>query len=167
MMFFLLIFDRVVITRQFLYQREMQRVNHVGSLLMNFIGDNMLQHDTNDIKRIIKKSIEEPDIVLVSVLDTNRIIRYSSREEFIGKPNPFIDSGLDARNKDVYYKIFLLTYENKYLGFVHVGYSLAKVRQNLNASFYRILVIEILLFFAILFFAWRITESLLRPLAEM
>jgi hypothetical protein len=30
LMFFLLIFDRVVITRQFLFQREIQRVNHVG-----------------------------------------------------------------------------------------------------------------------------------------
>jgi Osmosensitive K+ channel histidine kinase len=50
---------------------------------------------------------------------------------------------------------------------VQVGYSLAKIRQNLNTSFYRVLIIELLLFFAILFFAWRITESLLRPLSEM
>ena len=167
LMFFLLIFDRVVITRQFLFQREIQRVNHVGSLLMNFIGDNMLQRDTNDIKMIIGKSMEQPDIALVSVLDTNKIVRYSSREEMIGKPNPYIDSGIDALNTDIYYKTFCITYENNYLGFVQVGYSLAKVRQNLSAAFFRILIIEILLFCAILFFAWRITESLLRPLSEM
>jgi signal transduction histidine kinase len=167
MMFFLLIFDRIVITHQFLYQREIQRVNHVGSLLMDFIGDNMLQHDTNDIKMIIKKSMEEPDITLVSVLDTNKIIRYSSRKEIIGKTNPFIDSGIDAVHGDMYYKTFPLNYENTNLGFVQVGYSLGKIRQNFSTSFYRILFIELLLFCAILFFAWRITESLLRPLSEM
>ena len=167
MMLFLLIIDRVVIARQFLYQREMQDVNHVGTLLVNFIGDNLLQHDTNDVRRIIKNSLEQPDISLVSVLDTNKIVRFSSREGTIGKPNPFIDSGIDALNGNQYYKTFPLNYENHYLGFVQVGFSLAKIRQNLSASFYRVLIIESLLFCTILFFAWRITESLLRPLLEM
>jgi signal transduction histidine kinase len=157
----------VVITRQFLYQREMQDVNHVGTLLVNFIGDNLLQRDTNDVRRIIQNSLEQPDISLVSVLDTNKIVRFSSREGIIGKPNPFIDSGFDALNANHYYKTFPLHYDNHYLGFLQIGFSLAKIHQNLSAAFYRVLIIESLLFCAILFFAWRTTESLLRPLLEM
>jgi signal transduction histidine kinase len=166
-MFFLLIIDRIILNRQFLYQREMQRINNIGMLLTNFIGDNLLDNDTNDVKRIVKSSIEQSDIELVSVLDPRKTVRYSSREYFQGEQNPFNDSGSDVLRGEIYYKTFPLVYHDQNLGYLQIGYSLKKIRQNLSSTFYWEVFVEVLLFFAILFFAWRITESLLRPLSEM
>jgi len=167
MMFLLLVGDKIVLARQFLYQREMQRINEDGMLLTNFIGDNLMENDTNDVKRIIAASVEQSDIRMVTVLDTHKTVRYSSMEHLQGKPSPFIDSGMDALKTDIYYKTFPIIYENRNFGFMQVGYSLEKIQYNLKLSFVRLLALELLIFSIILLFAWRITESLLRPLAEM
>jgi signal transduction histidine kinase len=166
-MFFLLIIDRVFLTRQFEYAREIQRMNHVGSLLTSFIGDNLADHDTNDVKRIIANSLEQPDIELVSVMDDHNMIRYSSNKKLEMKPTPFPDSKKNDRSDDIFYKTFAINYKNIDLGFLQIGYSLHSIRRNLNMSFYRVLIFEAVFFFAVLFIAWSITGKLLKPLYEM
>ena len=166
-MFFLLVGDNIVLARQFLYHREMQRVNSIGMLLANFIGDNLLAHDTNDVKRILGVSIEQPDIEMVTVLDPQKVVRYSTKPDLQGRRNPFLDSGIDAVNTTLYYKTFPIIYVNQNFGYVQVGYSLQNVEHNLRSSLLRLLILEVAVFSVILFFAWRITESLLRPLAKM
>lgn len=166
-MFAVLVVDNIILSRQFLFQREMQRINSVGMLLSNFIGDNLLVNDTNDVKRIMYASVEQPDIDMVSVLDSQKHVRYSTKPNMQGKPTPYIDSGLDVLQSASYYKTFPIFYENQNFGFVQVAYSLRKIQQNLRSSFIRLLTLELLAFGIILFFAWRITESLLRPLSEM
>jgi signal transduction histidine kinase len=166
-LFLLLIADEILVTRQFLYEHEKQRINHIGNLLTNFIGDNLLDNDTNDVKRIIASSIEQPEIESVELLDNHRIVRYFSKKTLKIKPDSSIDSGYEAKNQDIYYKTFLLNYKNMNLGYLQIGYSMRSIRQNLNISTFRIFAIEALLFFAILFIAWRITGKLLKPLYEM
>jgi signal transduction histidine kinase len=166
-MFLLLIADEILITRQFLFDHEMQRINHVGNLLTNFIGDNLLDNDTNDVKRILAGSIEQQDIQSVVLLEKNRHVRYFSAKTSKINLISSIDSGFDAKNRDIYYKTFPLYYKNINLGFLQIGYSMKSIRQNLNISTFRIFAIEAILFFAVLFIAWGITGRLLKPLYEM
>ena len=87
-------------------------------LLANFIGDNLLAHDTNDVKRILGVSIEQPDIEMVttrarpskgsSILNKSRIWQ--------GRRNPFLDSGIDAVNTTRDDKTFPRIYVNQNFG---------------------------------------------------
>jgi signal transduction histidine kinase len=167
LMFLLLIADRAVITRQFIYEREMQWVNHIGELLTNFVGDNLFDKDTNDVKRIISTAIEQPDVDIVSLVDRSGMVRYSSDKRIEHKELPFVDSDKNKLTGNIFYKTFPITYKQVNLGHLQIGFSLRSIRQHLSTSLYRVFFIEVLLFFAVLFIAWGITGRLLKPLYEM
>ncbi len=165
--FLLLIADRIVLTRQFIYEREIQRIDHVGGLLTNFIGDNLFDNDTNDVRKIIATATEQPDITVISLITPARTVRYSSDPAFEKKTTPFADSKINKLTNDIFYKTFPIAYKNANLGFLQIGFSLHSIRQHLSISLYRVFILEVVLFFAVLFIAWGITGRLLKPLYEM
>jgi signal transduction histidine kinase len=165
--FLLLIFDRIVLTRRFLYEREIQRIEHVGSLLTGFIGDNLIDNDTNDVKKIVSSAIEQPDIDVVVLMDGTRKVRYSSNKNLESKISPYADNTINDLTNDIFYKTFPLKYKNADLGLLQIGYSMRSIRENLNFSLFRVFLVEALLFFAVLSIAWGITGRLLKPLYEM
>lgn len=167
LLFLLLIIDRITLTNKFIYEREMNRVNTVGTLLTLHVLDHLLTNDTAGILQILAVSDSEPDIDLVSVIDKNHRVLFSTDPELRGKKTPYQDNTIQTMKGSTLYKSFPLYGTGSKLGSIQLGYSLKNLQGQLHQSTYRMLGIEFVVFVMILFAAWNITGALLKPLFEM
>ena len=166
-MFILLVGDSFFLSRKFINERELNRINSMGMLLTLHIVEHVQTGDTAAIRKTLRRAMKEPDIEVVSVLTKKGVAIFSTDRAIEGRTDPFRDSPADALKSPVFYKTFLLDPEDSAKGSVQVGYSLRNISRHMNALVYHGLIIEVVMFFMILIIAWSITSALLKPLSVM
>jgi len=166
-MFAFLVADRVSLSKQIIDERELNRVNDVGMLLVIDVMHLLHVHDSLAIRTTLKSADDEPDIDAVSVIDTTNKVIFSSVSSLEGLPNPFPNSTDIKSGNDEFYKSFPVMLHGSKYGNIQIGYSLKAIRMKLAQSLYKFLAIEFIIFTFLLFAAWHITGMLLKPLTAM
>ena len=155
--------DQWMVMQRFAYNLLIDRVNAASNFLVNQVEGN-LKSPSPSIVPDIKNS---PNIKWAMVLDDEGTVQYSTAPERMGRKNPVQDledfkefkEGLVIRSVDL--RIFDKTWKLQF------GYSTQKVIDDLDSSLYRDLVIDGIICFIVLLFAWIVTGFLQKPLVEL
>jgi signal transduction histidine kinase len=155
--------DQWMVMQRFAYNLLIDRVNAASNFLINQV-ENKLK---GDAPSVVPEIGNYPNIKWVMILDNEGVVQYSTAREWMGKRNPVQDledfqefkKGLVIRSVDL--RIFERTWKLQF------GYSTKKVIDDLDSSLYRDLVIDGIICFIVLLFAWIVTGFLQKPLVEL
>jgi len=162
------IINRVALTRTMLAERDTDAINTLGQFVADEMLNDLDDRDYVHLRQVLALSKRQPNVTVVSVLDGNRTVTYSTEPRLEGRATPYRDTAdLWGPRNGTFYKAFALDDANPSRGYVQLGYSVETSRRALRVSLRWDLVIAIGMLLSVLCIAWFITGLLLRPLHEM
>ena len=166
--FFLLISDRMMLMKEFVYERAMKRIESMSAVLINEVQENLLGKDIADLKTIIMLAGGQPDVRFISILNQDRGVQYSTDSGIEINKITYEDSrSIPSEKKDVFIKTSPLMGNNETVGYMQIGFSLKEIRADLRESLHWALWLDGTMLIFIVFIAWLVSGLLLRPLSEM
>jgi signal transduction histidine kinase len=156
---------RTAHTRDMIFERELNAINNIGHLVANEVANDLRIHDESALMEELLLSVQQTHIVFVSVLDTQRIVIFSTDSSMTGRPTPYADSRAIEDEKE---RLFIADFPLlKYSGSVQIGYSLDGVKTDLDKAFRWSVGLGGAMLFLTLLIAWWMSGILAEPLNRM
>lgn len=162
-----LILNRMAIMDRVVYNREMDRVTSMGKIMVDEISDDITDRDTVDLKKLLSVVVREPSIVVISVLDYDSIVRFSTSPGLVGRKKPFPDSPDIRKSDSVFYKSFALPKVPRFAALLQIGYSVQNAKRDMRNSFYWAFLLDTGMLAITLTFAWILSSVLTSPLYRL
>lgn len=90
---FLMSLNRMTLLTTLAYEHEVRRLNSIGQLLANELGENLASKDIPDLQEIIALAAQQPDITVINVVDQQHRILHSSDPGQTGQVSILSDNG--------------------------------------------------------------------------
>ncbi|MFH1379954.1 MAG: ATP-binding protein [bacterium] len=165
LIFLTLIINRYLLYKETLSERIVNRINSQGIILAEEIKDNLVEQNFQDIHEIIAITAGLSNIQFATVYTNENIIIASSNKELIEKPNPFTDN--KDISKQLYIKSFPLRHKNNTIGFVQLGFSLKKYKNDITEMFIWSVIISITGLILLTSISWLLAAALEKPIKKL
>jgi signal transduction histidine kinase len=164
-MFLILTIIWMLTTMNLIYDRELDRIGSLSQLLINEINHDINHGEISELYQLLSITSKEPSVNLISIIDQNNMILYSTDSSLQRQHNLFPDSH-DIRSAE---KVFFVSFPLKFDPNLRlqIGYSLQDTHHDFKLALIRIIVLDTAIITLTLIVAWLISGYLIKPLEEM
>jgi len=166
------IYNESTIASRYVANREIVRVDILGRILADDITDDLLAHDTSDLRDVMGLALQTTQVLSLMITDTqqNIIISTSGRIGKIVERNMLAEELATSKAETVIrsYPLRKEQYPDRpELGYLHIEFSLHDLHAEVRAVQLHELRNDAIMLLAILLMAWVTSGILVQPLTEM
>lgn len=159
----LMTMNRMSIIRELTYERELNHLNSIGSLLADEVEENLTRGARARVDEILALSALQPDIVCVNVVDPAGVVVHSSDSTRLGR-EPLQQETDDpaAQHRETYVKSFPVNTQRGRHS-LQIGYSLAQTHADFAVALRWAIAFDLALFVSASLMAWFISGFMEKP----
>jgi signal transduction histidine kinase len=168
------IYSEVNSTYKSITERELNRIDALGHLLADDITDDIVHHDSTNIRDILTLTAAQIHIRFLCVTDakSKSVVQYSTNPALLGTIfQPSVSNNIFDNTADFFIRSFPLIRSQHanlpLMGYLHIGYSLKQARADIKLALFRSARNNGLMLLAALLMSWLFSGFLTAPLSEM
>lgn len=155
--------------RNYTHEKDLALFTSSGLFLADMIGENLAHGDTDEVVYHMNLALKQPDIKIITIMNSDGIVLFSSDSSLVHKPNNNLDSpDITIIDNELFFKTFPLRHSKQVLSLLlQLGYSLNRTHHELSNALLSTIFIGFLVIFITALVSWIISGFIRKPMREM